>query len=246
VTRIVKPCCDRDEDWVTESMPQTTRIVWEGRKAEKTLLFHTSPRQLAAVIPKVVAIGLGRCGNWPGQRQDPWKYIDASSPHRKLKQILRPESHRPSPCHVISGSFPPLPPLSSRSFLKFHKHDSADSMKPIMNEQCLPGLLAIFYKNSMLAAPRPSHVALRLSHLSSSTPSSTSSTLSSSSSTLSSSSLTLSSSSSTLASRTSTYSSEPTSQSIKVRRRKERITRSAEYYDEQERRRESQRTEMNL
>jgi hypothetical protein len=21
----------------------------------------------------------GTCGNWPGQRQDPWKYIDASS-----------------------------------------------------------------------------------------------------------------------------------------------------------------------
>ena len=34
-----------------------------------------------------------------------------------------------------------------------------------MNEQCLPGLLAIFYKNSMLAAPRPSHVALRLSRV---------------------------------------------------------------------------------
>ena len=38
-------------------------------------------------------------------------------------------------------------------------------MKPIMNEQCLPGLLAIFYKNSILAAPRPSHLALRLYHL---------------------------------------------------------------------------------
>jgi hypothetical protein len=31
-----------------------------------------------------VAIGLGSSGNWPGQRQDPWKYIEASSPHRKF------------------------------------------------------------------------------------------------------------------------------------------------------------------
>jgi hypothetical protein len=80
-------------------------------------------------------------------------------------------TRRSSPRHVISGSFlhpSPPPTLSSRrrcAFLKFHKHDSAGNMKPIMNEQCLPGLLAIFYKNSMLAAPRPSHLALRLYHL---------------------------------------------------------------------------------
>jgi hypothetical protein len=70
-------------------------------------------------------------------------------------------TRRSSPYHVISGSFlhPSPPPLSSRCgyfFLKFHKHDSADGMKPIIKEQCLPGLLAIFYKNSMLAASRPS------------------------------------------------------------------------------------------
>ena len=74
-------------------------------------------------------------------------------------------------CHVISRrSLLPSPPptLSSRcrsSFLKFHKHDSVNSTKPIMNEQCLPGLLAIFYKTSMLAVHRPSHVALRPRHL---------------------------------------------------------------------------------
>jgi hypothetical protein len=44
------------------------------------------------VIPKRVAIGLGSSGNWPGQRQDPWNYIEASSPHRKFNQVLRPES----------------------------------------------------------------------------------------------------------------------------------------------------------
>jgi hypothetical protein len=33
----------------------------------------------------------GRCGNWPGQRQDPWKYIAASFPHRKFNQVLQPE-----------------------------------------------------------------------------------------------------------------------------------------------------------
>src|SRR5271163_4949929 len=32
------------------------------------------------------------CGNWPGQRQDPWKYIDVSSPIVTFKQVLRPES----------------------------------------------------------------------------------------------------------------------------------------------------------
>jgi hypothetical protein len=35
---------------------------------------------------------LEECGNWSWQRQDPWKYIDASSPHRKFNQVLRPES----------------------------------------------------------------------------------------------------------------------------------------------------------
>ena len=42
---------------------------------------------------------LEECGNWlggggnrPGQRQDLWKYLDASFPHRKFKQVLRPES----------------------------------------------------------------------------------------------------------------------------------------------------------
>jgi hypothetical protein len=48
--------------------------------------------QPRCVIPEDVAIGLGSRGNWPGQRQDPWKYIDASSPHRKFNQVLRPES----------------------------------------------------------------------------------------------------------------------------------------------------------
>src|SRR5271156_4784189 len=56
----------------------------------------------------------------------------------------------------FSASLPPLCLRCRCSFIKFHKHDSADSLKPIMNEQCLPGLLAIFYKNSMLAAPRES------------------------------------------------------------------------------------------
>ena len=101
---------------------QITRIVWEGREAERPPLPH-----------------------------------------------IAKTTRRSSLCHVILGSFLlPSPTPSSRcrcSFLKFHKHDSADSMKPIMNEQCLPGLLAIFYKNSMLAAPRPSHLALRPCHL---------------------------------------------------------------------------------
>ena len=92
----------------------------------------------------------------------------------------QPRDQATPECHKLlwegreAEKTPPLPQSLSRDlgqssaslpFLKFHKHDSADSMKPIMNEQCLPGLLAIFYKNSMLAAPRPSHVALRLSHL---------------------------------------------------------------------------------
>jgi hypothetical protein len=50
-------------------------------------------RTLLFVIPKRVAIRLGSSGNWPGQRQDSWKYIEASSPHRKFNQVLRPESH---------------------------------------------------------------------------------------------------------------------------------------------------------
>jgi hypothetical protein len=52
-----------------------------------------TPSGCQCVISKGVAIGLGRCGNWPGQRQDLWKYIDASTPHRKFRQVLRPESH---------------------------------------------------------------------------------------------------------------------------------------------------------
>jgi hypothetical protein len=35
---------------------------------------------------------LEESGNRPVQCQDPWKYIDVSSPHRKLEQVLRPES----------------------------------------------------------------------------------------------------------------------------------------------------------
>jgi hypothetical protein len=65
---------------------------------------------------------------------------------------------------VISGSFL-LPSPNSvfvlQMLLKFHKHDSADSMKPMMNEQCLPGLLAIFYKTGMLATPRSFHLPPR-------------------------------------------------------------------------------------
>jgi hypothetical protein len=47
----------------------------------------------ACVISMSVAIELGNCGNWSWQSQDPWKYLDASSPHRKFNQVLRPESH---------------------------------------------------------------------------------------------------------------------------------------------------------
>jgi hypothetical protein len=45
------------------------------------------PREQKSVIL------LGRGGNWPGQRQDPWKYIDANTPRRKFEEVLPgPES----------------------------------------------------------------------------------------------------------------------------------------------------------
>jgi hypothetical protein len=40
-------------------------------------------------MPQGVAIGLGSRGNWPGQRQDPWKYINASMPHSKIGSQAR-------------------------------------------------------------------------------------------------------------------------------------------------------------
>jgi hypothetical protein len=49
-----------------------------------------------------------------------------------------------------------------------------------------------------------------------------------------------------LSSESSTHPPEPATQSTMVRKRKERVVRSAEYYEEQERRRTSQRTAVNL
>jgi hypothetical protein len=51
------------------------------------------PRRTICVIPRGVAIGLGGSGNRPEQCQAPWKYLGASSPHRKFNQVLRLESH---------------------------------------------------------------------------------------------------------------------------------------------------------
>jgi hypothetical protein len=78
-----------------------------------TSIFHTrlrSPRLNTSVIPRGVAIGLGGSGNRPGQCQAPWKYLGASSPHRKFNQVLRPESHEAlSWPDYITPSPPPRP-----------------------------------------------------------------------------------------------------------------------------------------
>jgi hypothetical protein len=60
------------------------------------------------VISKSVAIGLGYGGNRPGQRQDLWKYLDASFPHRKFNQVLRPESHFhiTAQCYILGQWLP--------------------------------------------------------------------------------------------------------------------------------------------
>jgi hypothetical protein len=82
-------------DLITGNMAALSCVTiraWHSTKVP-SLRLTNMPREVAPVIPKGVAIGLGRCGNWSGQRQDPWKYIDANTPHRKFRQVLRPESH---------------------------------------------------------------------------------------------------------------------------------------------------------
>jgi hypothetical protein len=45
---------------------------------------HKPAKPLTANMPRRLrSCDLEGCGNWPGQRQDPWKYIDASSPPRR-------------------------------------------------------------------------------------------------------------------------------------------------------------------
>src|SRR2546430_4695642 len=89
-------------DFSSIVLPQITRIVWEGREAER----------------------------------------HSPSTHRENNSPL-------SLCHVIPGSFLLPSPHSvfalQMLLAKIYKHDCAESMKPIMNKQCLPGLLAIFY-----------------------------------------------------------------------------------------------------
>jgi hypothetical protein len=71
-------------------------IVSQAKSKTEPLYLESGGSADRSVIPRGVAIGLGGSGNRPGQCQAPWKYLGASSPHRKFNQVLRPESQEPS------------------------------------------------------------------------------------------------------------------------------------------------------
>jgi hypothetical protein len=86
------------EEWIRFSYSnEDTKDGEEERAGSSTdgQIWCQAPSPRPVVIPRAVAIGLGGSGNRPGQWQDPWKYLAASSPHRKFNQVLRPESHCP-------------------------------------------------------------------------------------------------------------------------------------------------------
>jgi len=117
-----------------------------------------------------------------------------------------------SPPYAVSreaapwSQLPRSPPLPSRPTVltlvpNFHDPHSANSMKPVLDEQWL------YWPAGHLLQDRGQSAPL---------------------------------------SESSTHTPEPASQSTMVRKRKERVVRSAQYYEEQERRRTSQRTAVNL